>query len=88
MNERIDNMIVYTLLGFNDYDGSELVGVFHQLEDLHKCVREGTWYFLSMRYVQSRLGEKINYVEARVEYVSFARPDKRARDTFEAKGEK
>lgn len=80
-------MIVYTLLGFNDFEGSDLVGVFHQLEDLHKCVREGTWYCDSMGYVQSRLGEKINYVEARVEYVSFERTDKRGRDTFEAKGE-
>lgn len=80
-------MIVYTLLGFYDHDGSELVGVFHQLEDLHKCVREGKWYFDNMRYVQSRLGEKINYVSERVEYVSFEHADNRVRDTFEAKGE-
>ena len=66
-------MIVYTLLGFNDYEGSDLVGVFHRLVDLRKVVQEGKWYFDNMGFVESRLGEKIESVEEVVEYVSFVR---------------
>jgi hypothetical protein len=31
-------MKVYSLLGFVDYEGSDLVGVFGSLEELEKCV--------------------------------------------------
>ena len=66
-------MIVYTLLGFNDYEGSDLVGVFHRLVDLQKVVQDGKWYYDHMGFVESRLGEKIESVEEVVEYVSFVR---------------
>jgi hypothetical protein len=66
-------MIVYSLLGFNDYEGSDLVGVFHRLVDLQKVVQDGKWYFDDMGFVESRLGEKIDDVLGRVEYVLFTR---------------
>ena len=66
-------MIVYSLLGFNDYEGSDLVGVFHRLVDLQKVVQEDTWYYDNMGFVESRLGEKIDDVLGRVEYVPFTR---------------
>ena len=66
-------MIVYSLLGFNDYEGSDLVGVFHRLVDLQKVVQEDKWYYDDMGFVESRLGEKIEDVLGRVEYVSFVR---------------
>ena len=66
-------MIVYSLLGFNDYEGSDLVGVFHRLVDLQKVVQDGKWYYDHMGFVESRLGEKIESVEEVVEYVSFVR---------------
>lgn len=66
-------MIVYSLLGFNDYEGSDLVGVFHRLVDLQKVVQDDKWHFDDMGFVESRLGEKIEDVLGRVEYVSFVR---------------
>ena len=66
-------MIVYSLLGFNDYEGSDLIGVFHRLVDLQKVVQEGKWYYDDMGFVESRLGEKIEDVLGQVEYVSFTR---------------
>ena len=66
-------MIIYSLLGFNDYEGSDLVGVFHRLVDLQKVVQEGKWYYDDMGFVESRLGEKIDDVLGVVEYVSFVR---------------
>lgn len=66
-------MIVYSLLGFNDYEGSDLVGVFHRLVDLQKVVQDDKWYYDQMGFVESRLGEKIDNVLAVVEYVSFVR---------------
>ena len=66
-------MIVYSLLGFNDYERSDLVGVFHRLVDLQKVVQEGKWYYDDMGFVESRLGEKIEDVLGQVEYVSFTR---------------
>jgi len=66
-------MIVYSLLGFNDYEGSDLVGVFHRLVDLQKVVQEGKWYYDDIGFVESRLGEKIEDVLGQVEYVSFTR---------------
>ena len=66
-------MIVYSLLGFNDYEGSDLVGVFHRLVDLQKVVQDDKWYYDQMGFVESRLGEKIDNVLEVVEYVSFVR---------------
>jgi len=66
-------MIVYTLLGFNDYEGSDLIGVFHRIVDLQKVVQDDKWYYSNMGFVESRLGEKIDDVLAVVEYVSFTR---------------
>lgn len=66
-------MIVYSLLGFNDYEGSDLVGVFQRIVDLQKVVQEGKWYYDQMGFVESRLGEKIDNVLEVVEYVSFVR---------------
>jgi hypothetical protein len=66
-------MIVYSLLGFNDYEGSDLVGVFHRIVDLQKVVQDDKWYYDDMGFVESRLGEKIDDVLGRVEYVSFTR---------------
>jgi len=66
-------MIVYSLLGFNDYEGSDLVGVFQRIVDLQKVVQESKWYYDNMGFVESRLGEKIDDVLGVVEYVSFVR---------------
>ena len=66
-------MIVYSLLGFNDYEGSDLIGVFHRIVDLQKVVQEGKWYYDDIGFVESRLGEKIEDVLGQVEYVSFTR---------------
>jgi len=65
-------MKVYSLLGFVDYEGSDLIGVFGSVEDVLKCVREGKWYYDEMGYVESKLGEKVD-VLGQVEYVSFVR---------------
>ena len=65
-------MKVYSLLGFVDYEGSDLIGVFGSAEDVLKCVREGKWYFDEIGYVESKLGEKVD-VLGQVEYVSFVR---------------
>jgi hypothetical protein len=64
-------MKVYSLLGFVDYEGSELFGVFGSVEDVMKCVKEGVWYCDQLGYVESELGEKIDDVLGVVEYVSF-----------------
>lgn len=68
-------MKVYSLLGFVDYEGSELVGVFGSVEDVMKCVSKGSgkWFYNSMGYVESELGEEIDDVPGVVEYVEFVR---------------
>ena len=57
-------MKVYSLLGFTDYEGSDLVGVFGSLSALLVCVAEGggKWSHDDMGYVESELGEKIDDV--------------------------
>jgi len=47
-------MKVYSLLGFNDYEGSTLVGVFGSVEDVIECVKSGNgdWYYDDMGYVE------------------------------------
>lgn len=66
-------MKVYSLLGFVDYEGSDLVGVFGSLEDVIECVESGNgnWYYHNMGYVESELGEKIDDVLGVVEYMDF-----------------
>ena len=66
-------MKVYSLLGFVDYEGSELFGVFGSVEDVMKCVEQGKWYCDELGYVESELGEKIDDVLGEVVYVSFVR---------------
>lgn len=68
-------MKVYSLLGFNDYEGSELVGVFESVEDVMKCVESdnGKWFFDDMGYVESELGVKVKEILGSVEYVEFER---------------
>ena len=66
-------MKVYTLLGFNDYEGSTLVGVFGSVEDVLEHVKGDQWYFDDMGYVESELGQHIVDVEGVVVYVSFTR---------------
>ena len=65
-------MKVYSLIGFVDYKGSDLIGVFGSVEDVLKCVREGKWYYDEIGYVESELGEKVDVLEV-IEYVSFVR---------------
>ena len=67
-------MKVYSLLGFVDYEGSDLVGVFDSLEELQKCLddRSNRWWYDQMGFVLSELGDKIDVLE-QVEYISFLR---------------
>jgi hypothetical protein len=68
-------MKVYSLLEFVDYEGrtSDLVGVFGSVEDVLKCVESGNgkWFCDDLGYVESELGDKIDDVLGKVEYVSF-----------------
>ena len=73
-------MKVYSLLGFVDYEGSELVGVFGSVEDVLRCVEsgKGSWWYDQMGYVGSELGitvvgDKLESVDSLVEYVEFHR---------------
>lgn len=70
-------MKVFSLLGFYDYEGSSLVGVFGSVEDLMKFVevrRSGVSYrseklgYDSLGYVVSELGQEID-VLGEVEYL-------------------
>jgi len=67
-------MKVYSLLGFEDYEGSELVGVFGSVEDVMRCVASSDeWFYDDMGYVVSELGQKVGDVLECVEYVKFSR---------------
>lgn len=71
-------MKVYSLIGFYDYEGSTLEGVFGSVEDVMKCLESGNgkgWYYDDMGYVVSELGEKIEDVLGVIEYVEFVRYD-------------
>jgi hypothetical protein len=67
-------MQVYSLLGCQDYDGVDLLGVFASVEQLLQFVDAGTgreeydgaWCYDRMGYVQSELGSSI---DVRVEFV-------------------
>ena len=71
-------MKVYSLLGFVDYEGQDLLGVFGSLEDLMKFVeverQDRSHYkaeslgFDSLGYVVSELGSKVDVLE-QVEYL-------------------
>ena len=76
--EKENKMKVYSLLGFVDYEGSDLLGVFGSLEDLMKFVeverqdrshyRSEKLGFDDLGYVVSELGQKID-VLGEVEYL-------------------
>lgn len=68
-------MKVYSLLGFVDYEGSELVGVFGSVEDVLRCVEsgKGSWWYDQMGYVESELGDQIDTEDSLVEYLEFHR---------------
>ena len=67
-------MKVYTLLGFMDYEGSTLVGVFGSVEDVLQCVKTtSTIYYDSLGYVESELGKEVGDVLGEVVYVGFTR---------------
>ena len=71
-------MKVYSLLGFVDYEGQDLLGVFGSLEDLMKFVeverQDRSHYkaeslgFDSLGYVVSELGSKVDVLDE-VEYL-------------------
>lgn len=65
-------MKVYSLLGFFDYEGSDLVGVFGSVEDVMKCIESKKWFYDEMGYVESELGQHVD-VLGMVEYVEFVR---------------
>lgn len=65
-------MKVYSLIGFFDYEGSDLVGVFGSVEDVVKCVKSKKWFYDDLGYVESELGQQVD-VREMVEYVEFER---------------
>ena len=67
-----NKMLVYSLLGFNHYEGSDLVGVFESVEDAMECVNGDKWYYDEMGIVESELGIKVDVLGS-VYYVSFMR---------------
>lgn len=68
-------MQVFSLLGFHDYEGSELVGVYGSLQEVLDTVQSGngSWFYDNLGYVVSELGSKIEDVLGSVEYVEFQR---------------
>ena len=65
-------MKVYSLLGFINYEGSDLLGVFGSVEDVMESVKSRKWFYDDMGYVESELGQQIDVLE-QVEYVEFER---------------
>lgn len=75
-------MKVYVLLGFIDWEGCALIGVFGSVEDVLRCVEsgKGSWYYDKMGYVESDVGitvvgdkfEPLD-VDSAIEYVEFHR---------------
>lgn len=69
-------MKVYSLLGFVDYEGSDLLGVFSSVEQVMECVGKmdrrykGRYeYFDQIGYIVSELGERIDDVLGEVVYI-------------------
>ena len=64
-------MKVYTLLGFVQYEGSTLLGVFTSISDVIQYIKSpnrSKWYYDDVGYIESELGEGINDVEGNLEY--------------------
>ena len=68
-------MKVYSLLGFVQYEGTDLLGVFASVEEVMQHVesRNGRWYYDDMGYVESELGQPVEDVDGVVQYVEFRR---------------
>ena len=68
-------MQVFSLLGFTDYEGSELLGVYGSEQEVldHVQSENGSWYYDNLGYVVSELGSKIEDVLGSVVYVEFGR---------------
>ena len=66
-------MKVYSLIGFVEYEGESLIGVFGSVEDVLKCVesKEGKWLYHDIGYVEHELGESELDILGRVEYLEF-----------------
>lgn len=64
-------MQVYSLLGFVDYEGSDLLGVFGSLEDLMQFYGQSSSVrgFDQVGYVVSELGQGVEDVYRDVEYL-------------------
>ena len=56
-------MKVYSLMGSFDYEGSELLGVFGNMEDLMKHYKSLKRSFDSYGYVESELGQGVSWVD-------------------------
>ena len=59
-------MKVYSLLGFTDYEGYALLGVFKSVKDVILYVKSPNrrkWYYDDVGYIESELGDEINDVE-------------------------
>lgn len=52
-------MRVFTLLGGYDYEGDTLVGVFGSEQSVRKHVQSKAWFYDSMRFVVSKIGEPV-----------------------------
>ena len=75
-------MKVYVLLGFMEYEGSTLLGVFGSVGDVLRYVElgKGSWFYDHIGYVESELGitvlgdkfESLD-VDSIIEYVEFHR---------------
>ena len=66
-------MKVYSLIGFVEYEGESLIGVFGSVEDVLKCgeSKEGKWYYHDIGYVEHELGESELDILGRIEYLEF-----------------
>ena len=58
-------MKVYSLLGFVDYEGSDLLGVFGSLEDLMKYHKSLDKKYDSYGYYVSELGQGIHWEDVK-----------------------
>ena len=58
-------MLVYSLLGFVDYEGQDLLGVFGSLEDLQEFVGGlGDHGYGYVGYVVSELGQRVDVYDS------------------------